>query len=140
MVRRARSGIAKQSSGCAYHGQACDQCYNAAVERVRVSLSGVRAALERSSRAGALTIVKRARARVCSSRAGVLTMVRRAITKQSSGCGYDGQACAQCQGEAVVPACYAGLQEKMHSVERGFWSASINKDPFKRCGSAHPRA
>ena len=66
---RARSVIAKQSSGCAYHGQACAQCYNAAVEQVRVPLSGVRAALERSTRAGALTIVKRARVQQSGGRA-----------------------------------------------------------------------
>ena len=123
MVRRARSVIAKPSSGCAYHGRACVQCYNATIERVRLPFSGLRAALERSSRAGALSIVKRARTQqsggcACHGQAcadccnEALTMVRRAITKQSSGCGYHGQACAQCQGEAVVPACYAELQGK----------------------------
>ena len=40
----------KQSSGRAYDGQACAQCYNAAVGRRRLPLSGARAVLERSSR------------------------------------------------------------------------------------------
>ena len=82
---------------------------------MRVPLSGARAALKRSSRAGALTIVKRARAQqsggcayhgqACADFSSeAVTMVRRAITKQASGCNYHGQACAQCQGEAVVPA------------------------------------
>ena len=121
MVRRARSVTAKQSSGRAYHRQACAQCYNAAVERVRVPLSGMRTALERSTRAGALAIVKHARVQQSGGRAyhgqacadcckEAVTIVRRAITKQASACGYHGQACAQCQGEAVVPACYAGFQ------------------------------
>ena len=49
-----------------------------------------------------------------------LTMVRPAKTKRSSGCGCHGQACAPCQGEAVVRACNAGLREKVHAVERCF--------------------
>ena len=76
LVRRA---IAKQSSGRAYHGQACVQCYSEAVERVRLPWSGVRAVLFRSSRAGALTLVRRARS------------VR---TQQSGGRAYHCQACA----------------------------------------------
>ena len=51
MVRRARSVIAKQSGGCAYHGQAC---YNEAVERVHLPWSCVLAVPGRSSGAGVL--------------------------------------------------------------------------------------
>ena len=124
MVRRARSAIKKQSSACASHGQACAQCYNKAVKGLRLPCSGVCAVLKRSSRAGALTMVRRARSeeveRVCfpwsgvravlsrSSRAGVLPMVRRArsaFTKQSSGCASHGQACVQCYNEAVGRVC-----------------------------------
>ena len=61
-----------------------------------------------------------------SCRAGALTMVRRAITKQSSGRGCHCQARTQCRGDAVVRACYAGLQEKVHAVARSFWFASKN--------------
>ena len=101
MVRHARSAITRQLGG-------------------RLPWSGVSAVLEGSSRAGALTMVRRAHSVITKQSGGcayqccneALTMVRPAITKQSSGCGYHGQACAPCQGEAVVRACYAGLQEK----------------------------
>ena len=82
MVRRARSAFAKQSSGCAYHGQACVQCYNEAVGRVSLPWSRVRAATGRSRRAGVLCRV---------------------------------------------------LAKKVHAVERGFWSAGKNKSAIESC-------
>ena len=44
-TKAARSVITQQSGGCDYHGQACTQCYNAAVGRVCFPWSGVRAVL-----------------------------------------------------------------------------------------------
>ena len=79
---------------CASHGQALSQCFHEAVERVCFPWSGVRAVLSRSSRAGVLTMVRRA----CS-----------VITKQSGVCPYHGHACAQRQGEADERGCYAGI-------------------------------
>ena len=49
MIRRGRTAIKKQSSECAYHDQAWAQCFEEAVERVGLPLSGVRAALQRSN-------------------------------------------------------------------------------------------
>ena len=53
-------------------------------------LSGVRAVLQPSSRAGVLTVVRR---------------VRSAKTKQSGGCAYHGQPRVQCYNEAVEQVC-----------------------------------
>ena len=107
----------------AYHGQACAQCYNAAVERVCLQLSSVRAVLYHSSAyhghacaqcynaavgrgglplSGVRAVLER------SSRAGVLTIVRRARsvrTLQSGGFAYHGQPCAQCYNAAVGRVC-----------------------------------
>ena len=97
MVRRAHGVRTWQSGGCAYHGQACTQCHNAAVGRVCLPWSGARAVLEGSSRAGALAMVRRA----CS-----------VVTQQSGGRAYHGQACAQWYNEAGgrVPLPWSGVR------------------------------
>ena len=80
-------------------GQAC---YSEAVERACLPLSGMRAALERSSRAGALIIVRRAR------------------TQQSGKCAYHGQACAQRCDEA--PTIWSGVPYRSSRAVRLSWS------------------
>ena len=128
MVRSARSVRTQQSGGSARHGQEHAQCCNAAVgwacslKRARLRLSGAHAVLSRSSRAGVLTMVRRARSVVTkyspwsgvlerSSQAGALLMVRRARSARAK----------QWCGRAMQ-----GCRKKAHAVERGFWSASKN--------------
>ena len=71
----------------------------------------------------------------------MLAMVRRAcsdITKQSSGCAYHGQACMQCQGEAVERACYAGfLPKTAHAIERGFGWQKLLRSRTARTRANH---
>ena len=68
--------------------------------------TGVRAVLERSGQAGALTMDSQAWAQFCNAAVGRVCLPwsgRRALsvrTKQSGGCAYHGQACAQCCNEA----------------------------------------
>ena len=117
---RSRSVLTKQLSSCACYCQACAQCYDEAVERAFFPWSGVRAVriTYRSSREGALTMVRRARS---------------ALTKQSIGCAYHGQACAQCQGEAVERACYAGLYIAKKCVPLSTVSGACRNMPWSYC-------